>query len=295
MRSHTVITRKIRAGRRPLYLELRPNAGAAAMLFYPGTLLSPYQYRPLLAALRETGLAAAALHLTGHGRNRHHVGFRFATLLEDGLYAENWLRREGYGPVAVCGHSQGGILTLAHAAASGTAAAAFPITGVLPQTPEAFGLTRFAGPAARREAIAGSVAALARILPRLPMPVQFYLSMRRISAGARRTVISRRRMRLAYPLAFLDSLFRTEVPPRLHCPLCFFSARDDALFTPEITQATFARLEAPSKRLVWLPGGGHLAAMNPPLCRFIARTTAAVCAGSGLPLRLEYGDAHHGR
>ena len=97
-----------------------------------------------------------------------------------------------------------------------------------------------------------------RILPRLPMPVQFYLSMRRISAGARRTVISRRRMRLAYPLAFLDSLFRTEVPPRLHCPLCFFSARDDALFTPEITQATFARLEAPSKRLVWLPGGGHL-------------------------------------
>ncbi len=50
---------------------------------------------------------------------------------------------------------------------------------------------------------------------------------------------------------------------------------------------TFDSLEAPSKKLVWLPGGGHLAAMNPPLCRFVARTAASACAGLGLPLHLE--------
>ena len=66
-----------------------------------------------------------------------------------------------------------------------------------------------------------------------------------------------------------------------------FSARNDALFTPAIIQATFDSLEAPAKKLVWLSGGGHLAAMNPPLCRFMARTAAAACAGLGLPLHLE--------
>lgn len=31
--------------------------------------------------------------------------------------------------------------------------------------------------------------------------------------------------------------------------------------------------------------------MNPLLCRYIARTTAAACSGLGLPLRLEATDA----
>lgn len=281
------VTHTLSAHNRELRLELWPNHGAGVMLFYPGTMLSPFQYRPLLGALRQAGFAVAALHFSGHGLNRHSRGFTFDDLLRNCLDAEAWLRQAGYAHIAACGHSQGGILALAHAAASSTLGAAFPITGVLPQMPEAVMLTRFAKFADRRQDIERTFSALARWLPRLPLPLMAYLAPWRIISGTRRTVTSRRRSRLTYPLCFLASLFSAHIPNQLHCPLYFFSAQNDALFTPAIIQATFDSLEAPSKKLVWLPGGGHLAAMNPPLCRFVARTAASACAGLGLPLHLE--------
>lgn len=268
-------------------LEFWPKQNAGVILFYPGTMLSPVQYRPLLAALHEAGFAVAALHLTGHGRNNHWTGFTFADLLQDGLAAEQWLRQQGHNAIAVCGHSQGGILTLAHAAASQGLTAAFPITAILPQNDDAIELTRFRRWKNKRRELTARINAAARWLPRLPLPLLSYLSVRRITSGARRIIYNRRYSRLTYPLSFLSSLFSARVANELHCPLYFFSAINDALFTPESTKATFEQLEAPVKKLFWLPGGGHLAAMNPPLCRFIARHAAAACAGLGLPLQLE--------
>ena len=299
MHNFAIVTRKLACRNRELQLELWPNHGAGTVLFYPGTMLSPFQYRPMLGAFRQAGFAVAALHFTGHGLNRHSTGFTFDDLLQNGLDAEQWLRQEGHSKIAVCGHSQGGILSLAHAAASSDIVAAFPITGVLPQLREAIYLTRFAALADRRQQIEEVFATLARWLPRLPLPLHAYLAPGRILAGARRTVTSRSRARFSYPLQFLTSLFNAHLPTSLRCPLCMFSARNDALFAPAIIQATFDSLEAPAKKLVWLSGGGHLAAMNPPLCRFMARTAAAICAGLGLPLRLESseitsGDAPHG-
>ena len=299
MHTFTIVTRKLASRNRELQVELWPNHGAGVMLFYPGTMLSPFQYRPMLTALRQAGFAVAALHLTGHGLNRHSTGFTFDNLLQNGLDAEDWLRQSGYSKIAVCGHSQGGILSLAHAAASPDIVAAFPITGVLPQMREAVYLTRFAALADRRQKIEAAFTTLARWLPRLPLPLHAYLAPGKILAGARRTVTSRSRARFTYPLQFLASLFNAHLSTNLRCPLCMFSARNDALFTPAIIQATFDSLEAPAKKLVWLSGGGHLAAMNPPLSQFMARTAAAVCAGLGLPLRLESrqitsGDAPHG-
>lgn len=275
-------------------LEFWPKRNAGVMLFYPGTMLSPRQYRPLLTALHEAGFAVAALHLTGHGRNCHWTGFTFADLLRDGLAAEQWLRQEGFNAIAVSGHSQGGILTMAHAAASRELTAAFPITGTLPQNNDAVDLTRFSHWKNRRHEFLANINALARWLPRLPLPLLAYLSVRRITSGARRIVYDRKGSRLTYPLAFLASLFSANVSEEMHCPLYFFSAVNDALFTPANTQATFEMLRAPVKKLLWLPGGGHLAAMNPPLCRFIARYAAAVCAGQGLPLRMEANEARGG-
>lgn len=268
-------------------LEFWPKQNAGVMLFYPGTMLSPRQYRPLLTALHQAGFAVAALHLTGHGRNCHWTGFTFDDLLQDGLAAEQWLRQQGHSSIAVCGHSQGGILTLAHAAASRELTAAFPITGVLPQDDDAIELTLFKRWKGQRRHLTANINAVARLLPRLPLPLLSYLSVRRITSGARRIVYDRKYSRLTYPLAFLASLFSTGVATELHCPLYFFSAINDALFTPDSTRATFEQLQAPAKKLLWLPGGGHLAAMNPPLCRFMARHAAAACAGLGLPLQLE--------
>ncbi|SDF66074.1 serine aminopeptidase domain-containing protein [Desulfovibrio legallii] len=281
-----VAIHRLGPGRRACSLEYWPNPGAGVVLFYPGTMLSPLQYRPLILALRRAGLAVAALHHTGHGINPHRVGFTFNDLLGNGFTAEAWLRQRGHTALAVCGHSQGGILTLAHAAASPRLAAALPICAALPQQEEAIGITRFAAFARQRERIVRCTAAAARLLPRLPLPVQAYLSVRRITAGAHGVRAPRRGARWSYPLAFLASLFQARVPPRQRCALCFFAAPDDALFTPALSRSAFALLEAPAKRLVWLPGGGHLAAMQPRVCTFLARHAAAFCAGQGLPLRL---------
>lgn len=269
-----------------LALEIWPNPGAGCMLFYPGTMLSPRQYRPLMEAFHQSGLAVAGLHLEGHGINPHCSTFTFDSLLEDGLYAERWLIESGYGPVAVCGHSQGGILAVAHAGISTTLTAAFAICSILPQMPQAIQLTRFAPYASLRNRLERAISSLARIFPRLPVPVAAYLSLHRLSAGHGRICIDRRHSRATYPLSFLDSLFRACIAPNISCPFRLYNALNDALFTPRLALAFYNELAAPEKSLVWLAKGGHLAPMAPAYAAFIARDAAAMCAGKGMPLSL---------
>ncbi|MBD5538747.1 MAG: alpha/beta hydrolase [Desulfovibrio sp.] len=270
-------------------LEIWPRAGAGTMLFYPGSMLSPRQYRTLMGALRDAGLAVAGLHLEGHGVNPHRSGFTFASLLADGLFAERWLNDAGLGPVAVCGHSQGGILAVAHAAASGTLTAAFALCAILPQMPRAIELTRFARLAAQRARLERAIRCLGNALPWLPVPLSGYLSLRRVLAGHRELRMDRRGCRRTYPLGFLASLFTAAIRPELKCPFTLYNARDDALFTPSLAQNFFAKIHAPEKTLVWLPAGGHLAPMSPWLAAFVARDAAAACAGLGMDVRLETG------
>lgn len=268
-------------------LELWPDAGAGTVLLYPGTMLSPRQYRPLMAALRGAGLAVAGLHLEGHGVNPHRGGFTFASLLEDGLFAERWLHDAGLGPVAVCGHSQGGILAVAHAARSATLTATFAVCAILPQMPRAIELTRFARLAGQRPRLERAIQRLGRALPWLPVPLLCYLSLRRVLAGHGEVRMDRRGSRSTYPLGFLASLFSADVGPELRCPFRLYNARDDALFTPSLARAFFNEIQAPQKTLVWLADGGHLVPMVPARAAFIARDMAAVCAGLGMALRLE--------
>ena len=125
-------------------LDYRPVDGADCLLFYPGTMACPWQYEIFLEALHRQGLGTAALHFTGHGVMPHCTGFTFDTLLQNALDAEAWLRSQGVRRLAACGHSQGAILTLAHAAWSSALAAALPIAGCYPQQSDAILLTRFA-------------------------------------------------------------------------------------------------------------------------------------------------------
>ena len=91
---------------------------------------------------------------------------------------------------------------------------------------------------------------------------------------------------LSYPLGFLASLFKAHVNPVMNCPVYLFNALDDALFTSELALTTFTLLQAPHKRLIWLPNGGHLAVLNPHIALFTAKHIAAACAGHGLPLHV---------
>ncbi len=276
---------RLRHGRRALTLELWPNHKAGTVLFYPGTMFSPIQYRLLLSALRQNGLAVAALHLTGHGCNPHRASFCFADLLADGLEAEEWLWQHGHKELAVCGHSQGGILTLAHAGASSRLRAAFAFTGILPQQVEAIQLTRFKN-FRDRASLQGYLDRLAHVFPHFPVPAPAYLSVRRICQNARQLCCNRRKGRVFYPLSFLATLLTPHVSPLLRCPLYLFNAVDDALFTPALARTTFSLLQAPAKRLIWLPGGGHLAVFDPHLSLLAASHVAVACAGLGIPLQI---------
>ncbi|MDE7240588.1 MAG: alpha/beta hydrolase [Desulfovibrio sp.] len=271
-------------------LELWPKPGAGILLFYPGTMLSPRHYRTFLAALWEAGLAVAALHLEGHGVNPHRGGFTFTSLLDDGILAERWLHEAGLGPVAVCGHSQGGILAVAHAAVSVTLTAAFAICAILPHMPRAIELTRFAPFARQRDWLERAIVRLGRALPWLPVPLVAYLSLGRVLAGHGELHMARGGSRRTYPLGFLASLFSARIGTKLHCPFTLYNARDDALFTPSLALEFFNEIHAPQKTLVWLPDGGHLAPMTPGRASFMARDAAAACAGLGMTVRLEARD-----
>ncbi len=267
-------------------LEIWPVPGGDPVLFYPGTMLAPGHYETFLLALREAGFTAGAMHFAGHGLAKKEKMDSFRSMLAEGLEAEDFLRRE-YGRVAVCGHSQGGILALARAGQTPSVPAVFSICATFPQNEEAIDLTLFAPLRKHRAALLSFIVASAKRAPRLPIPPPFYLPVRKLLAGKLPPVhMGFDEGRISYPLKFLASLFSTVISPELNCPFYLFSAVNDGLFTRKITEAAFAAIKAPRKELIWTPDGGHLAPLNPRLAAFIARKMASVCAGLGFSLNL---------
>lgn len=254
-------------------------------------MLAPGHYFVLRNAFLAAGFNVAAINLTGHGLCRPPCWrldvFSFSELLEQGLQAEKWLIKHNYGPVVVSGHSQGGILTLAHAATSATCKAAIAISAVFPQMYEAASLTLFKGFAQKRPQIMRIIGWLAQKFPRLPIPLPFYLNLRRVIAQRKQpTCIGAAKSRTSYPVSFLFSLFNAHIPLRLHCPFLLMNAANDALFTPQLIRLTFAAVETQSKELLFLPAGGHMAPYNPWLAQYIARNAAVFCASQNLPIYL---------
>lgn len=279
----------VRLGANGPVLEILPNANAGAVLFYPGTMQAPGHYFILMRALFQAGFCVAGLHLKGHGLCRGGFckldTFTFEELLEQGLAAEAWLHKQGLGPVAVCGHSQGGIMALAHSARSKSLQAVFPITGVLPQMPEAISLTLFHKFQDHRPRIMRCLGKIAKIFPRLPVPLPFYLNLGRVIAGRKKPIIMGGDAgRATYPLLYLYSFFDAVIPQAMNCPVYLMSAANDALFTKELMLAVFNALPAPAKEIIFLPEGGHMAVYNEYLAQYMARAMAAYCAGIGFPI-----------
>ena len=265
-------------------MELWPAAGSP-LLFYPGSMLEPGHYRLFLNALAEAGFSVCGLHLPGHGQNSGRLR-AIDELLEFGLEAERWVAERYQSQVALCGHSQGGILAMAHAARSELRGPCFSICSVFPDMPSAIELTRFAPFVRHRHKIMAFIAALARVLPRLPVPLPLYLSLGRLLRG--------RKWPLAYgngegpscyPLQFVHSLFDARIARPLRRHFWLFSAENDALFTKTLTKETFAQANPPGGKIIWLPDGGHLALFNPALAAFVASSCASFAAGLGLGLK----------
>lgn len=264
-------------------MQIWQNSGSGCLLFYPGSLLEPRHYSLFIGELLARGFSVAGLHLPGHGLARSCKHFTFSSFLACGLDAESYLLEFGFGEVSVCGHSQGGILALAHAAASRACAAAFSICAVFPAMEKAIELTLFKSFAAKRHQIMEIINKLAAMFPGFPIPLPFYLSLIRICKGKKKPVImGSGKGRISYPLAYLASLFAAEIPEGVSCPWWLFSARNDALFTPELVAEVFAKVGASQKTLVWLEDGGHMAILNPDICRYVAGEMAKALAAEGL-------------
>lgn len=285
---HEVI---IISGGLPICLSVwKRHPTACTAVFYPSTMASPLLHRHFLHKLWCMGLNVVGVHPVGHGHSpRHGDTFVFGDLLRNGMDAVTWTLEHMEGPVVVTGHSQGGILTLAHAAVDARIAAAFPLCTLLPQHPEAGHVTRFHTVLRHRERLKTILRVGAHLLPRFPVLIPFYLDYSRITAGSRRPERPWGYMRMHYPLRFVSSLFHTDLsavctPGHIRCPVVLMVARDDALFPPEIMRTMLECVYAPEKRLVYISGGGHMA----PLCADFVTETAALlaghCAGMGLPL-----------
>lgn len=271
-------------GKAPV-LELHIRSSAPIILFYPGSMLEPAHYSVLLRYLYAAGFSICALHLSGHGLAYKSRGFTFGSLAHEGLAASKWLRTHLGEPIVIAGHSQGAILSLAHAALW-PEAACFPIAGTWPHLEEAASLTIFSRWAKHRDKFLNHMAKIARYLPNLPVPLPLYLSIGKIRAGLRKPLLGGKgHFRISYPISYLYSLFSARISEYSASPVCLISATDDALFSRAIMRKTFERLKAPIKDLLWLPGGGHTAVMNPELAALAAMHIQAKCIAYGLNIK----------
>lgn len=284
-------------------LDHWPREGAATVLFVPGTMLGPLQYRIFLRALYAQGFSVAALHLTGHGAARHIRRFRLPDLLDDVRRAVAALQQARSGPILLCGHSQGGIMTLALACGGSLATAAgrpvpvapldgvaafFAVSAVFPQSEDTLRLTLLRPLHAHRHAIQTRLLRAARRFPALPLPLFCYLSPRRLLAGHGAIDLPLTGRRLTYPLGLLADLLALHVNETTSKPFFLLGARNDALFTPTMLRATYERLDAPEKKLHFLPSGGHMLLMQEATARETAAYLALRACAQGLPLQCGY-------
>ncbi len=277
----------------PIALSVLKNSPAATtVLFYPGTMSSPLMYSVLLQELYLAGFNVVGLHPLGHRfSSKAKKAFTFEDIMQNGKDAENFIRQNFSGPLVVCGHSQGGILALAHSINNLHVAACFSINTLLPHRPEAALVTRFAFAMRHRQKYLSMLRFFARILPTFPVPLWLYLQPKRIFAHLYKVSCPEANCLNSYPLAFISSLFHlnlhsAEEEGNIHCPFYLFAAQDDTLFPLSMMQELFAHIQA-EKTCIVLNGGGHLCALSTLYSQNIARHMAAACAGRGLHIHAQ--------
>jgi len=275
----------------PMTLSIwKAKKGAPALVFYPGTMASPLFYSELLHRLREYGFNTLGIHHLSHGKGpRIKKTFTFQDLLQNGKDAVTYALERFESRVALAGHSQGGILCLAQAGQDERLSVAFPFCFLLPDQPEAIGVTRLKRFAPMSERVLNFLVRAAACMPRFPVTIPMYLDLGRVFAGNYGFSMKNKLCdtRLSYPLAFVASLFSANLayltqPGNIRCPVLGMVAEDDALFAPELMRETLHRIQAPHKELIIMPGGGHMAPVSAQGAVEYAAVVHERCAALGL-------------
>ncbi len=269
-------------------LEAAPEA--VTVLFYPGTMASPLMYPLLLNELHRLGCNVVGIHPLSHGLSpREKISFTFEDILQNGKDAQRFARQYFSGPIVVSGHSQGGILSLAHALHNPHIQGIFPITTLLPQRDEAGSVTRMRALLKYKSPLLRVMRFMASCLPFVPIPFLAYLELKPLLHKAHKVYAPSIHKRASYPLRFISSLFHVDLSAAeregaISCPLMLLTAKDDQLFPLTLMQSTYDAIKAPRKKLIVIHGGGHLCAVSRLYAPHIAAHIAQSCAALGLPL-----------
>ncbi|MEG2173519.1 MAG: alpha/beta fold hydrolase [Desulfovibrionaceae bacterium] len=298
--SYTYDEFQIHSGGVPVVLSVwARDSAATTLVFYPGTMSCPLYYQRFLQVLVDQGFNVVGLHPLSHGKSpRIKKIFTFEDILGNGRDTLTWAHAHFSGPVVLAGHSQGGILALAHACGpqNSPLAAVFLLCTLLPDHPRAIEVTLFKPLARWYKGLLRGICRLARLVPRAPICIPMYLSLFRICHGGKGADLSGGTVRFSYPLAFIASLFTTNLEKatqagNITCPVDVITARNDALFTQDFMECLFAQLAARDKKMFIVSGGGHMAPLVPTYAAEIATHIGRRCAELGLPLHPLCSDA----
>lgn len=257
----------IPSGRSEIVLSIwKARNGTGTLVFLPGTMTHPLFYEECLNALASGGINVVGVHFRNHGKSpRTPKAYTFGDLVDDAAAAVEHGRAR-FGPkVAVLGSSQGGIVAAALAARDPTLRAVFAHNILDPELRESLSVTRF--PALPRfvyDSFRALMRVGARLLPRLKIPIWFYLQRKRIFGEAWTSeLFDADPLTLrAYPLRFLASLFSADMSflrtGAITCPLVVIGSTGDPLFKASYTQRVFANIAAPQKELLIFRSARHL-------------------------------------
>jgi alpha-beta hydrolase superfamily lysophospholipase len=251
----------------PIALSIwRGNPDAPCIVFLPGTAVHPMFYEELLHGLSRAGFNVNGVHFHGHGKSpRVEQLYSFNTLVQNARDAIRYASQRFKGPLVVLGSSQGGMVTMALASLDDRVAAVFAHNIVDPHMSDSIRITRFPHWLRPfRSIIVRAMHVAARLVPRLPVPIRFYLNEERVfRTDWTREQYQQDSLKLSsYPLSFLASLFsadmRSMYSGQIRCPVVVIASISDTLFPFDSIKRIYQRIKAPSKELLVFDLNYHL-------------------------------------
>jgi pimeloyl-ACP methyl ester carboxylesterase len=232
----------------------------------PGTMTHPLFYDEFLCAVAESGFNVIGIHPVSHGKSpRERKTFTFDDMLRNITDAVSFAINRYNENILLGGSSQGGILVIAAAAKERRIRAVFPQNLMLPDESDTFDITRFPKVFKPLYPIIPTLARFAaRVSPRLPIPITFYIKPERISVS--RDLLEQFAYDpiglTSYPLGFLSSLISADMSGitdgSIRCPVVVIAAAGDPLFPLDYTKKVFDRIKAPHKELLLFDEKCHM-------------------------------------
>ena len=251
----------------PIALSIwRGNPGAPCIVFLPGTMVHPLFYEELLDGLSRASFNVVGVHFQGHGKSpRVDQLYSFNTLVQNGRDAIGYATQRFQGPLVVLGSSQGGMVSISLASSEDRIAAVFAHNIMDPHIADSIRITSFPHWLRPfRRVIVSAMNAAARLVPRLHVPIRFYLSEERVfRTDWMREQYRRDPLRLSsYPLYFLTSLFSADMRSlysgQIRCPIVVIASIGDPLFPFDYIKRIYQQIKAPSKELLVFDLNYHL-------------------------------------